>query len=378
MKRKILFIILIIIFAICMAWLKYRICAKNCKIENSVENINQTSKKEENSENIDVVATRNDEIASDTTWCGTFQLVWNDMINEVVKQDVILEEQLPIVENLNQQDFSEDLISSEYYYKKFGLKTLDLKNEIENGIKQKFNETSDILDDFDWSEDALNKGEPDLQRYFFYTMLKRDFTYKYEFDQLENGLFAGKYSNIKYFGINDSTEDKVRKQIDVLYYESPENCAVILNTVEGDQVILCRGMQGSTFREIYDNMMQKSEEYQESSRFKDIDYLTIPEIDFNIKREYKELENKRFETADKNSAKIEKAIQSIKMKMDKKGGSIKSEAAIDMMVESAMPIEEEKPRYFEFTDEFTIFLSEAEKEEPYFAAHISDITKFQL
>ena len=36
-----------------------------------------------------VVPTMQDEIAKDASWCATFELVWNDMKNEVVKNDVV-------------------------------------------------------------------------------------------------------------------------------------------------------------------------------------------------------------------------------------------------------------------------------------------------
>ena len=49
-------------------------------------------------------------------WCGTFQLVWNDMVNEVVKQDVIFTPQLEIVKNLNKQTFTNKQLSPNSYY----------------------------------------------------------------------------------------------------------------------------------------------------------------------------------------------------------------------------------------------------------------------
>jgi len=52
-------------------------------------------------------------------WCGTFQLVRNDMVNEVVKQDVIFTPQLEIVKNLNKQTFTNKQLSPNSYYAKF-------------------------------------------------------------------------------------------------------------------------------------------------------------------------------------------------------------------------------------------------------------------
>ena len=92
-------------------------------------------------EGVEVVPTMNDMVNSDSTWCGTFQLVWNDMINEVVGQDILFEDNNDMVTNLNKKDFNTSMISEEYYYKKYGFKTLSLKKEIEQGIKEKFNQT---------------------------------------------------------------------------------------------------------------------------------------------------------------------------------------------------------------------------------------------
>ena len=63
-------------------------------------------------------------------------------------------------------------------------------------------------------------------------------------------------------------------------------------------------------------------------------------------------------------AKIEKAIQSVQMSMDNKGGSIKSEAVMDVMVESAaIGFEQKKePRFFNFDDEYVVFLREKGKD----------------
>ena len=103
-------------------------------------------------EGVTVVPTMNDTITSDSSWCGTFQLVWNDMKNELVKQDVEFTPQLDMAVRLNAEDFDETMLSDEYYFKTYGLKTLELKEKIENGIMEKFNQTSDIIDDFDWSD----------------------------------------------------------------------------------------------------------------------------------------------------------------------------------------------------------------------------------
>ena len=331
---------------------------------------------------VTIVPTMSDIITKDSSWCGTFQLVWNDMKNNVVKNDIVFTPQEKMADNLNKEEFTQDMISDKYYFKIYGLKSLELKEQIEKGIKEKFNQESDILNDFNWSESELdNPNNVDVRRYFFYVMLYRKFEFLQEFDKLENGKFGNKYNDIKYFGIDKNTKNSVGDQIDVLYYNSKDDFAIIINTKNNDEVIFYKNPQGKTFNEIYENMNKESKEYKGSKEFKNIDEFKAPNLTFNEKKEYTELQGKEFKTADPiyDTAKIEKAIQTIKFSLDEKGGEIKSEAAIDvMLVTTALsPEKEDEPRYFYLDDTFAIFLREKGRDLPYFAGRIEDITKFQ-
>ncbi len=335
----------------------------------------------EKTSGISVVPTMNDIITADSTWCGTFQLVWNDMKNEVVKKDIVFNPQLKMVENLNKEDFNESMLSQDYYFKIYGLKSLALKKQIEDGIKEKFNQTSDILNDFDWSEDSLDdSNDSDIRKYFFYTMLYRKFEFLQKFDNLDNDKFGSEYKDVEYFGIDKNTKNSVGNQIDVLYYISKDDFAILINTKTNDEVIFCKNPKGENFNEIYNNMNNESNKYTGSKSFEDIDEFKAPKLTFNEKREYTELENKSFEIADSvyNKGEIIKALQTIKFSLDENGGEVKSEAGIGMKVTGSLTQQTEKdePRYFYVDDTFAIFLKEKGKEMPYFAGRINNITKF--
>ena len=325
-------------------------------------------------EGFSVVPTMDDIIIDNSAWVGTFQLVWNDLVNEVVHRDVIFTPQLQMVENLNKQSFTTNMISDTYYYKKYGLKTLELKAEIEKGIKDKFNQESDILDLFDWSDNGLNDpSNPNLDRYFFYVMLYRKFDFLHEFNNLEKGMF-GKYNDIKYFGIDDSSKSETRNQVEVLYYNSEDDFALLINTKSNDEVIFYKGPKGDTFKEIYDNMNLETDKYNGNKNFSSVDKFKAPNLKFNELREYDELSGKPFPT-EKGEGEITKAVQTIQFYLNAKGGEIKSEAAIDSYTASSAPVD--VSRNFSVDDTFVIFLREKGKELPYFASKVNDITKFQ-
>jgi len=319
-------------------------------------------------EGITTVLSLEDEIQNDAIWCGTFQLIWNDLKNDLAKQDIVFTPQLQVIENLNKETFTTDDISEQYYYKKVGFPSIELKEEIEKAIKDKFNETSNILDDFDW-----NGRDP--EDYFLYAMLKKEFKFEKAFEELQNGKF-GNYDNVKYFGIKEEESDELREQVKVLYYNSKDDFAIKLETKQEDEVILCKNPQGNTFNEIYKNITQQTEEYKGSRSIQEGELLKVPNIKLNEKNEFTEIQNKVFYFSNGLPYSIEKAIQTIEFELDRKGGKIKSEAGMMVNFESAMVVPDEI-REFLVNDTFAMFLIEEDKDTPYFAGKIDDITKFQ-
>ncbi len=324
-------------------------------------------------EGITVVPSLKDEITADSAWCATFQLVWNDLKNEYVKQDVEFAIPNQMMENLNQETFTEDMLSDEYYYKTWGPKTLEKKAEIEKGIKDKFNEKSDVLDLIDWE----NLDSEECERMIFYTMLRRDFEYPKEFTKLSEGNFGDEYKNVKYFGINGASNKQLDSQVKVLFYNSEEDYAVSLETKNGDEVVLYKNPTGKTFEEIYSNLDSKTKAYKGNKSFEEIDQLKVPYIKMDELRQYPELCGNPFLTSDGKEIVIDQAMQTIKFEIDEKGGKIKSEAVITTKENAMVMPDVEEPRYFYFDDTFAMFLKEETKDMPYFGILIDDITKYQ-
>lgn len=340
---------------------------KNFVNENRVDENNNSNKKDKTSNNTDinVALTMDDKIENNTVWCGTFQLIWNDLKNDFAKQDIEFSPQLEVVKNLNKGQFNTSKISDNSYYKAQGIPTEKLKAEIEKEIKDKFNETSNILDGFDFD------GNPD--KYLLYAMLKKEFKFNKQFEELENGQF-GAYENVKYFGTKENNSEELREQIQVLYYKSRDEFAVKLLTKQNDEIIIAKGIDKDTFNETYKEIQDKQNSYDGEKEFLKTDTLKIPNIDFKTEKEFKELENKPFKISDGNSYIIEKAIQTIQFELDKTGGKIKSEAGMGIAKTALI---REEPRDFSVDNTFTLFLKEKDKDMPYFAAKIENINQFQ-
>lgn len=379
MKKLILIIVSIIILIVSGVFAYSQITKKTEIEEPKSTSSSQTSLS--STEGITTVLTLDDEITDNTIWCGTFQLIWNDLKNDLAKQDIVFNPQLKVVENLNKETFTTKELSETSYYKKIGMPSLKLKEEIEKAIKDKFNETSDILDDFDWeNRDPLD--------YFLYVMLKKEFQFEKAFEELENGKFRD-YDNVKYFGIKSDETGELKQQVDVLYYKSKDDFAVKLRTKQEDEVILCKNPEGKTFGEIYNNILDKTEvkvynmpnnqdNYEAIKVYgelKEGELLKVPNIKLKEKNEITEIEDKKFLFSNGEVYSIEKALQTIEFELDRTGGKIKSEAGMMVKNESVAIMDE--IREFSIDDTFAIFLIEKGKDKPYFAGKINDITKFQ-
>lgn len=363
-------IILIMIIFILVAILVYSVVTKEEQTNRSNPIVSEdyqevSNNKEVMSSSIEIVPTMQDTVLGNMAWCGAFQLVWNDMQDNLVAGDVKFDEPNEMVDNLNKQKFNENSISDEYYYKKWGLVNENLKEEIASGIKEKFNETSDILDVFNWTEEE--------DKYLFYAMLKRVFEFENEFTILEKNNF-GKTKNVEYFGINDETEEPVRNQVEVLYYTNENDFAVVLYTKQGDNIMLVRNPEGNTFEEIYANANEKASNDSGSKSFCEKDTLSVPNINLDVMKRYSELENKPFNNKDNEPVFISQAYQTVKMTLDNKGGSVKSEAGL--LTQKYAGKINTNPRNFDFNDKFAIFLLN-DSNNAYFAANVEDIKDFQ-
>lgn len=362
MKKKVILIIIFIIVVILLIPIIMKL------IQGGSQRGIEITKPHYITGDVTIALTLEDEIKNDTMWCGTFQLIWNDLKNDLAKQDIVFTPQLKVVENLNKETFTTKDLSEQYFYKKVGTPSLELKEEIEKALKEKFNETSDILNDFEWE----NRDPKD---YFLYAMLKKEFKFEKAFKELENGKF-GQYENVKYFGIEkNNTSDALRNQVNVLYYNSKDDFAIKLKTKQEDEVILCKNPKGNTFNEIYQDILKQSNIYSGNKNLQEGELLKIPNIKVNAKTEFTELQNKSFLFSNGDSYCIKKALQTIQFELDKTGGKIKSEAG--MMAEKTALVINNEIRDFSIDDTFAIFLLEEGKNTPYFAGKISDITKFQ-
>lgn len=310
---------------------------------------------------IEVLPTMNTQsTAQNRIWVGTFQLVWNELTDKIVKAPVkFLDFDSQMANNLNQKQFKKSNLNEKSYYVKSGIVSPALKAEIEKNIKSKFHETSDILKMFDFTYNP--------EKIFVYAMLKKDFRFTNAFDKLATGNFGNNQEKVKYFGINDNSNQKLYKNVNVLFYNDDNDFAVKLYTKGKDEVLLYRTNDDKTFDKYYAELNDKTAKYSGDKNFVKNDTLTIPDIKLYQETSFNELEGHQIVGT---NMQIDKTIETVDFRMNNKGVKLKSEAAIMLRCMSLAPRE---GRDFTFNNNFVLFLIEKNQNTPYYAMKVSDV-----
>lgn len=312
--------------------------------------------------------------AKNRYWVGTFQLVFNEMKKELLRVSRVKfvdEDETIELKGLNDELFNKDMLQESSYYLSYGDVSFEAKEKIKKGIKEKFNETSDILDKADWTP-----VPPPFRRYYAYAMLKKEFSFLYEFDILTEDSFNNSKEKFKYFGIDSKSKSELYRNVRVLFYNNKDDYAIQLLTKEQDIIYLYRTNRDDDFKTLYDKMMTESKEYNGDRYFKDIDTLKVPNLKIALQKEYPWLLGKTIEGTDGMNFSF--AIETLKFELDNKGGKIKSEALV-MAEDNAIMLEEPKiiPRHFNFDKTFNLFLVDKDKHDPYAAIRVEDLKPLQ-
>lgn len=305
-----------------------------------------------------MVSNMEEKISDNSVWVATLQLVWNEFKDKYVGKEIsFFEGNSKEVDTLNRATFKKDEISENSYYITSGDTTPELKKQIEDTIKEKFNEKSDILDDFDWT----NK-----ESLIIYSILIKNLEFKEIFEKLEQGNFK-ETKNINYFGIKKE-QFKLKDQVKILYYKDAENFAVKLLTKTNDEIILEKGSKKETFKDIYEEIINKTDMVD----FGDDDFLRIPYLTISLKQEFPQFSGKPFYGKDNQEYIIEKTLQTLKFKLDEAGVKVKSEAGMQVnQISINMDIKD-----LSFDSDFTLFMKEKDKL-PYLALRVNDIKDYQ-
>jgi len=236
------------------------------------------------------------------------------------------------------------------------------------------NFSKEMLDSNDYN---INVERTLTDGYKIEATLNKQLNFLEAFDNFSNDYtrwtFGKSEDCIKYFGINNASPEKMNKNVEILFYNKIGNgnlgsndFAVKLKTKEGDEIILYRTEDNKSFDEYYEDIKNKSKEYNGNTLFSEEDELRIPYIRVNGMISYNELYDK--EIKDSDGLYIYDVIQNVNFSLNEKGCNLASKAT--MITEYAGIDKDTKFCYFQ--DTFIVFMKEANSDNPYFALKVDN------
>lgn len=273
-----------------------------------------------------------DEHTINNLWVGTLDLAWKELEEQLGLNTIqIVGNDMPqIVSDLNTSIFTKDMLN---------------KNDYEISIEEEYNRKK--------INATLNKELSFLEPFDNFNDLYREKT------------FGDGEEYIKYFGINNGTEESVNQNVEVLFYnDESSDFAIKLKTREGDEIILYRTDENKSFDKYYEDIKRKSKMYDGSRELVYGEELYIPYVRVNGFISYSDLYNKEIEGT--NGKYIADVIQNVDFYLNEEGCNLSSKASLITEYNSIIN------RIFDFTDTFIIFMKEKDAEMPYFALKIDN------
>jgi hypothetical protein len=313
-------------------------------------------------------------------YCSSFQLAWNELRDNMIKETIRLENPPNYLDFLNKSDFSSKDLSPESYLALVGYKKDGITKKIKTELKRKFGNVflspPELKEDYD---------------ILAYAYIEKNLKFKNSFTKLEIPLIFKNSQGVKKlnsFGCTNSSIEsyKIRSQVSVLYYSATEQVIKLIPNSDKDEIFLAKIPPKSTLLETYNYVQDKigqGERESQNKTFGNSDILKIPNIDFNIDHKYEELQQKKILNkkylAQVNDPRykifghyIKEARQKTKFKLDEKGAILKSGAYIDCACGGNPHQLQPIPKIIIFDQPFLIYLKEKQSKNPYLVIWIDN------
>ena len=306
-------------------------------------------------------------------WCSTFQLAWNEGCRNA-GGDIRLDVEPPMVPILNKKTAQESDLAPDSYVVMFGPFDASTVGKIRQELERKFQgqASPDLFNTIE--REVATKGGPGSC--LAYAYLFRNLPFEYRFERLKKP-FVFSSTQVASFGLSMQTPqwDELAGQVSVLDYKSDADFILALTPREkGEHILLAKIAPAETVEKTISMIRKRvveSSAKEEPSGLSPNEPLVIPILNFDLRREYVELEGERITTPGPLKAlPIFWALQSIRFRLDDRGAVLKSES---VLAAKSAPLEmPPKPRQFIFDKPFLILLERTDAAQPYFALWVDN------
>jgi len=300
-------------------------------------------------------------------WCGTLQLAWNKAI-DLVGEKLHFSNQPPVVELLNQEDFTSADLNAGSYVALADFERNNVEDEIRAALAKTFHGAA--------SPELIpprpsHFGPDDFVAYAY---LYKNLSFPQPFED-NPSLDFGK-TKVKNFGFVtnlDRLPDGLIEQVTICDYKSPDDFIIKLKTKSpDDELILAKVPPASTLQATMDNVLQR-EKMNKPVTPGSGDTLAVPKLNFDLRGDFPALEGLVLlpsPAAHVKNLKTKSVKQLVRFQLNEKGAILKSEAVITMR--ASIVFERREPHVMIFDRPFLILMKRANSDHPYFALWVGN------
>ena len=259
-------------------------------------------------------------------WCGTFQLAWNEAC-ALVGGDLHFSPESPLVADLNKKTFTTNDLDAASYVALAGFVKDGIHEKIHRALVQKFRGSA--VPGLIPQKTPLTRPQ-DIVAYAY---LFKNLEFEVPFERLPEPLnFRGQ--TVSAFGMGAFTNGhaQMASQVMILDYAGPDDFVIELKTKSADErLILAKLQPKTTLAETIEVAESRSATAQPTAALPG-DELAIPKFNFDVIRNYDELEGAALATHNPNVATdlfLNSAMQDIRFQMDERGVRLKSESHLE-------------------------------------------------
>ena len=296
-------------------------------------------------------------------YCGTFQLAWNSLEDDVFQEKVRLKLNKEFARKMNQRLFKNDYLSAAYHVSMAGRLNEEFLNQLRTALQDKFGSEAPQI-----KVEQKIKGPTILAYSYLYKRIK--FSTEFNVFNVPLEFETGKsHQKVESFVIKKAagdSSDSLKQQVKVLDYKNEDNFIIKLKTkAKKDEIILANVKPQPNLVKTIDYVKQRTKTSEKNSTLKKNETLQIPKIKFNLEHSYAEIIGD--EVLNQGGWEVEKALQYVDFKLNETGATVQSKGKIK--ITKGLP---RTNRSFIFDDPFLVYLQEKGAKYPYLAVWIGN------
>jgi hypothetical protein len=296
-------------------------------------------------------------------YCSTFQIVWNNLKDDIVGSDIRLEEQLDLVDHLNNSPSTAADMPAGDYLAMVDYGSGEFVDRLNRALREKFGPNAPQLERRYSCDDVI----------VAYAYLEKSLRFARPFDAFTEPMSFWSDDTRRFvdgFGIggySQARHGELRDQVEILDYQGARDFVIRLrSTNPDDEIVLAHIRPEETLRATYE-LVEERVESAVPAYMEERDVLMIPKLAISADHSYDSLlglflRNKGFEEYF-----VDEARQVINFGFDELGASVDSESRLVLKKGPG-------PEYkrLVFSGSFLVYMKTKGAKYPYFAVWVDN------